>query len=126
MKTMTVQDFVDTVSTRNENNGYTTFGVGFTKANGDYRKMSARRGVKVGVKNDAGTNGAWNRVNNDIQNNVLTVYDMNKVNENESNGDEPSKGAFRRISLDRLDYVKVKGVKYLYDEATGMLVQESE
>lgn len=123
MDTMTIAQFVEMVSTKNENNGYVTFGVGFTKANGEYRIMSARRGVSKGVKNDSGVNGSWNRKSNDAANNVLTVYDMNKVDENTQSGNDATKGAFRRIPLNRIDYVKVKGAEYQYDQDTELLIR---
>lgn len=120
--TMTVSEFKEKVSTPNEYGLTPVFGVAFTKANGDYRKMSARRGVKKGVKNDSSANGSWNRKNNDAMHNLLTVYDMNKVDENKPV--EESKGAFRRIPLERLISVKMNGEVFIFDKEKQLLVKQ--
>lgn len=121
-KVMTVDEFKEIVGQKNEHGLTETFGVEFTKANGEYRKMSARRSVSKGVKNDSSKRGSWNRKENDAEHNLLTVYDMNKVDENKPL--EESKGAHRRIPLSRLKKVKIKGVVYVYDEERQLLVEE--
>lgn len=117
MKTLTIDQFI------NEVNDGKTFGVEFIKrSNGEYRVMSARRGVKKGVKNVEDKRGSWNRVENDKKHGVLTCYDMNKVDE--SIELEENKGAFRRIPLDGIVKVSVHGVQYVMDKESGVLVSE--
>lgn len=112
MKTQTIQEFLNAVEDDK------TFGVKFIKrTNGEERTMSARRGVKKGVKNDESVNGSWNRKTQDAEHNVLTCYDMNKI---ETVGE---KGAFRRIPLDSLMEVKHHGEHYVMDEEKGVLVK---
>ncbi|ASV44224.1 hypothetical protein PBI_SCTP2_209 [Salicola phage SCTP-2] len=112
MKTQTVQEFVNAVDDNN------TFTVRFIKrTNGEERTMNARRRVSKGVKNDEGTNGSWNRANQDAQHNVLTCYDMNKI---EKVG---KKGAHRRINLDDILEVRHHGERYLMDQDKGVLVE---
>ena len=69
--------------------------------------MTARRGVTKGVK---GIIPPEVRREEDERNNVLTVYDVNKItNENDV------KGAFRRINLDGLKSVRLGGVEWTWD-----------
>lgn len=75
------------------------FSVTFKKVDGTMRTMTCRRGVSKGVK---GT-GKNDRVQEDISNGVLTVFDVN-VN----NGDD-TRGAFRRINLDTIQSMQVQG-----------------
>jgi hypothetical protein len=63
--------------------------------------MTARRGVTKGVKGVA-----VDRAGEDTRNNVLTVYDMQKLEEGKDD-----KGAFRRINLDALVSLKHSSVK---------------
>lgn len=119
---MTIDEFVAYVDRPAYNNMKPIFGVEFEKANGEYRKMSARRGVTKGVKNDTSTNGSWNRVAQDKAHQVLTCYDMNKVDETKPV--EESKGAHRRIPLTRLKKVKLAGTKYTFNEETGLLIKD--
>lgn len=105
------------------------------KTNGEYRKMVARRGVYKGVKNDEGTNGAWNRKALDAMHKVLTVYDVNKLEDKESTVlldidgnvvNKKDRGAFRRINLDGLKKAKINGVSYIFDEDKKVLVEVDE
>lgn len=120
-KVMTIDEFKEIADKKNEYGLTETFGVEFIKANGEYRKMSARRSVGQGVKNDSSKRGSWNRKENDAEHNLLTVYDMNKKDENNP---DKSKGAHRRIALSRLKKIKLKGVVYVYDEERQLLVEE--
>lgn len=99
------------------------FSVQFKKRDSDeIRNMTARRGVRKGVKNDPGTNGAWNRKNLDRMHDILTVYDVNKLPDDkfvilDSDGklvDNSQRGAFRRINLPGIISVKVHGRRYEY------------
>lgn len=88
--------------------GNQTFGVTFIKkTDGSIRNMQARLHVSKGVK---GT-GNGNRKAEDKAHNVLTVYDMNKVEDG-----KPTKGAFRRISLDQVLRIKVRGIELNFAE----------
>ncbi len=87
--------------------GNQTFGVTFIKKNGEVRNMQARLHVSKGVKGTV----KGNRKAEDIHNDVMTVYDMNK-----RVSGEPTKGAFRRIALDRLLRIKVKGIELNFAE----------
>ena len=69
--------------------GNSFFSAVFTKKNGELRKMNCRLGVKKGVKG-VGKNY------NDVDYNLLTVYDLKKK-------------AFRAINLDTLEQIKAKG-----------------
>ena len=69
----------------------------FVKADGTFRAMNCRRGVKIGVKGTA----PHDRQQEDRQNNVLTVYDVK------------AKG-FRRINLSSLIGLNLQGNSYLY------------
>lgn len=115
-KTMTLDQFLVEIDDGKK------FGVTFIKkTNGEIRVMNAQRRVKVGVKNDPGTNGSWNRAAQDKMHNVLTCYDSNKVDETkDENG---NKGAHRRINLDGLLEAKVHGVRYRFDKATNMFIE---
>ena len=121
---MTVEQFVEIIDRPAYNNMKPVFGVEFIKKNGEYRRMAARRGVTKGVKNDSGTNGSWNRVAQDKAHQVLTCYDMNKVDETKPI--DQSKGAFRRIPLTRLKKVRVHGTSYTFDEDSGLLVKDND
>jgi len=108
--TMTIETFVKTVQ-----NMDTIFGVSFVKkTDGSIRNMTARMHVKKGVK---GALPKGHRESEDKRNRVLTVYDMNVLDE----GGE--KGAFRRINLSQLLSCTVRGTKYEYDKSTGLLVR---
>lgn len=61
----------------------------FVKKNGELRVLNGRLGVKKGVK------GVGKKFN-DVDYNLLTVYDLKKK-------------SFRTIALDRLVEIKVKG-----------------
>ena len=118
-KTLTVQQFV------NEVNDGEFFSVEFIKrTNGEFRQMTARRGVSKGVKNDSGTNGSWNRVNQDKEHGVLTCYDVNKVVDHDNLEENPkNKGAFRRIPLDGLLRAKAHGIRYEFDKNRNIFVE---
>lgn len=121
-KTLTVQQFI------NEVDDGEFFSVEFIKrTNGEFRQMTARRGVKKGVKNDTGTNGSWNRVNQDKEHGVLTCYDVNKVVDHDDlEGNPKNKGAFRRIPLDGLLRAKVHGTRYVYNHNRNVFVESTE
>lgn len=117
-KTLTIQEFIEEVSDKK------IFFVSFIKkTNGEYREMNAIRGVGKGVKNDAGTNGSWNRVNQDKVHNVLTCYDSLKLQDNEDLDNKTNRGAFRRINLDDLVEVKAHGVRYKFDKEKNLLIE---
>lgn len=80
------------------------FTVVFTKkTDGSLRKMTARLGVKKGVK---GVIDPEVRAEEDRRNGVLTVYDM-------------AAAGFRRINLQSLHTVKVQGKTWAWNNATG-------
>src|SRR5476651_915367 len=83
------------------------------KTDGELRTMTARRGVSKGVKGVA-----IDRAGEDKRNNVLTVYDMQKLEEGKD-----EKGAFRRINLESLVSLKHKGKQYAYAHARQEFVE---
>jgi hypothetical protein len=98
----------------NEVNDGKLFTVTFVKkTDGTLRTMTARRGVTKGVKGVA-----VDRAGEDTRNNVLTVYDMQKLEEGKDD-----KGAFRRINLDALVSLKHKGKQYAYAVARQEFVE---
>ncbi len=99
------------------------FSVTFQKRDSDeIRVMTARRGVRKGVKNDPGTNGAWNRKALDAMHDILTVYDVNKLPDDSAvvigdDGkpvDTRQRGAFRRINIPGIRQIKVHGKRYQF------------
>lgn len=82
------------------------FGVTFVKKNGELRNMQCRRGVKKGVKGTVKNDRKFE----DQVNNVLTVYDMNKVEE------RGERGAFRRINLETVKSLRIKGTEYIVED----------
>ncbi len=110
MNIMTIDQLVSAVRDTN-----TIFGVTFEKkGNGEIRTMQCRMHVTKGVK---GVLPQGQRKAEDAANSVLTVYDMQVV---EREGD--TKGAFRRINLDGLQTVTLRGTRYTWDNATQRLV----
>lgn len=108
--TMTLSEFKDATDSGQ------IFTVEFIKrSNGELRSMTARRGVKKGVK---GVGMSYNPADH----NLLTVYDMKKMdpkspqNQGKSD-DEMMKGAFRNINLDALIGVKMNGKTYSWNNA---------
>jgi hypothetical protein len=77
------------------------------------RTMTCRRGVTKGVKGVA-----VDRAGEDARNNVLTVFDMQKLEEGKD-----EKGAFRRINLEQLVSLKHKGKQYAYAQARQEFVE---
>jgi hypothetical protein len=109
MTTMTINEFV-----ANVRNTSTVFGVTFIKkGDGSVRNMSARMGVTKGV---TGAINPADRRAEDARNNVLTVFDMNVI---EKTGSE--KGAFRRINLEQLQRVTLRGETFNWNPETRML-----
>ena len=107
--TMTMTQFVESVRASN-----TIFGVTFVKkGNGELRTMNARMHVTKGVK---GVLPVGHRREEDARNNVLTVYDMNVVEQTGS-----TKGAFRRINLDQLKSCSLSGTHFQFDRESGLL-----
>ena len=107
--TMTMTQFVESVRATN-----TIFGVTFIKkGDGSLRKMNARMHVQKGVK---GVLAPGQRRDEDARNNVLTVYDMNVVEQTGS-----TKGAFRRINLEQLVSCSLSGTHFQYDRESGLL-----
>lgn len=91
------------------------FGVEFIKKNGQLRKMSARLGV---IKNIKGEIDRWS---SDINNDLLTVFDMNapileKTPDKNLFGEEIKKvknrGNYRRINLLSLRKLTIDGIEY--------------
>lgn len=110
MTTITIDELLEKVDNQNGR----VFGVTFTKkTNGELRRMACRRGVTKGVK---GVVDPAVRRAEDRRNKVLTVFDMNVIEETGS-----EKGAFRRINLAQLIDVTLDGVKYNWNPATGTL-----
>lgn len=108
MNKMTVAEFVQRVRGTNE-----MFSVVFVKkTNGEIRKMTARMAVK---KNVTMNSDPVKRKQEDRDNNVLTCFDMNKVDEGNV------RGAFRRINLENLLRVKMQGTEYFYNPVSKML-----
>lgn len=98
----------------NEVNDGKLFTVTFVKkGDGELRTMTCRRGVSKGVKGVA-----VDRAGEDARNNVLTVFDMQKIEEGKD-----EKGAFRRINLEALVSLKHKGVSYAYAHARKEFVE---
>lgn len=98
------------------------FSVDFVKrTDKTIRTMSARRGVKKGVK---GVGQAYDPK----AKNLLTVYDMHKLDPSrESNRgksvDEMEKGAFRMINLEGLVALRMGGKTYDWNHQRGVFVQ---
>lgn len=116
-KTLTVQEFINEVD-----DGKYFYVEFIKKTNGEYRKMKAQRRVSVGVKNDPGTNGSWNRKNQDAEHNVLTCWDSEKMVDD--NVDNPkNRGAHRRINLDGLICATAHGVYYDFDKDRKLFVE---
>ena len=114
MNTMTISQLVSIVRGTN-----TTFGVTFIKkSDGSLRTMSARMGVKKGVK---GVLPKGQRKAEDAANSVLTVFDMNADKGALHTFDDGKKGAFRRINLSGLQSITLRGVRYTYNDDTGIL-----
>lgn len=114
MTTMTMSQFVESVRGTS-----TTFGVTFIKkGDGSLRTMSARMGVKKGVK---GVLPKGQRKAEDAANNVLTVFDMNADKGALHTFDDGKKGAFRRINLSGLQSVRLAGKHFHYDMESGIL-----
>lgn len=115
MNTMTIDQLVSAVRGTS-----TTFGVTFIKkGNGEVRTMSARMGVKKGVK---GVLPKGQRKAEDAANSVLTVFDMNADKGALHTFDDGKKGAFRRINLDGLQSVNLSGTHYEWDSENQRLV----
>lgn len=74
------------------------FAVQFIKKNGELRNMTCRLHVTKGVKGID-----TNRAQQDLDNNVLTVYDVNVP---KSDG---TRGGFRRINLETLRKLTMRG-----------------
>ena len=109
MTTMTVSQFVESVSATN-----TIFGVTFTKkSTGEVRNMQARMHVTKGVK---GVLPVGHREAEDKRCGVLTVYDMVAL---ERVGE---RGAFRRINLESLISCTLSGVRYEWDAGKELLI----
>ena len=108
--TMTMTQLVNAVRSTN-----TIFAATFIKKNGDLRTMQCRMHVTKGVK---GVLPEGHRKAEDTRCNVLTVYDMQVV---ESTGS--TKGAFRRINLEGLRTITLRGAKFNWLNTKGMLVQ---
>ena len=109
MNTMTINEFVSNVRATD-----TIFGVTFIKkTTGEVRNMNCRMGVTKGV---TGAIPAGVRRAEDARNNVLTVFDMNVI---EKTGSE--KGAFRRINLEQLQRVSLRGEVYRWDAENQVL-----
>jgi len=70
------------------------FSVVFTKKNGEKRKMLARLGVRKGVK------GVGQKIKNPLAQPYINVFDMQK-------------NAWRKINLDTIEKLKIKGVEYI-------------
>lgn len=112
MTSMTINEFVANVRATS-----TIFGVTFIKkGDGSIRNMNARMGVTKGV---TGAIAPGVRREEDARNNVLTVFDMNVV---ERTGSE--KGAFRRINLEQLQRVTLRGQTFNWNPETRRLEAE--
>jgi hypothetical protein len=77
----------------NRNTKGTIFSVMFTKKDGSVRTMNCRRGVSKGVK------GVRSNSVSDREHNVLTVYEM-------------PQDQFRRINVETLSNIRIKGIEY--------------
>lgn len=92
------------------------FSVDFIKrGNGELRTMTARRGVKKGVK---GVGMSYVPE----EHNLLTVYDMQvmdpKAPHNQGKSEEElQRGAFRSINLEALVALRMDGKKWLWNNA---------
>ena len=99
------------------------FTVEFVKrTNNEMRVMTARRGVTKGVK---GVGQAFNPA----EYNLLTVYDMQKLDENDPKNkgksvEEMEKGAFRNINLDQLVALRMGGKSYNWDNNRKVFVEK--
>lgn len=106
MSTMTLAKFKEEVKDGK------FFSVEFIKADGTNRKMTCRRGVFKGVK---GVLPEGHRAAEDDRNQVLTVYDVNKLTP-EMIASGEVKGAFRRINLKTLIHLNLHGRRYSWSE----------
>lgn len=77
------------------------FSVQFTKKDKTVRQMTARLGVRKGVK------GVGRRYNPKDYG-LIGVYDVNKLEEGKD-----EKGAFRMINVNTLNWIKVGGKVYM-------------
>lgn len=77
------------------------FGIGFIKHNGRLRRMVARTGVQKGVKGVE-----LDRAKTDKRHNLITAYDFN------ADRTTDTQGGFRRIRLDTVKWIRVKGIVY--------------
>ena len=68
----------------------TIFTIGYIKKSGQFRKMNCRLGVSKGVKGIQ-----TNRRERDIDNNLLTVYDVQAE-------------AFRCVTLNTVQFIKIR------------------
>ena len=117
-KTLTIEQFIEEV------NDGKIFHVEFIKkTNGEFRAMDARRGVKKDVKNDPGTNGSWNRANQDKEHGVLTCWDSKKLKDEDDLHSPKNMGAHRRINLDGLLRAKAHGIRYEFDKNRNIFVE---
>jgi len=92
------------------------------KSNGELRKMKAKRRVSIGVKNDPGTNGSWNRANQDKEHGVLTCWDTEKMVDDDVDNPK-NRGAHRRINLSGLVRATVHGVYYDFNQERQVFVE---
>lgn len=93
------------------------------KTNGEFRKMKARRKVAKGVKNDPGTNGSWNRANQDKEHGVLTCWDTEKLQDEVDLDNPKNRGAHRRINLDGLLRATAHGVYYEFNKDRNVFIE---
>jgi len=99
MKTITAKEFKKLA------NKGKMFSVQFVKKDGTLRDMVARLHVSATKKPAETRLSSGVRKAEDEKNQVLTVYDMNKVEDGE-------RGQFRRINLKTIKKVKVDGTEY--------------
>lgn len=113
---LTLEQFIEAT------NSGQIFSIDFVKrTDNSLRTMSARRGVKKGVK---GVGQAYDPK----AKNLLTVYDMQKLDPSrESNKgksvDEMEKGAFRNINLEALVALRMGGKAYDWNHSKGLFVE---
>lgn len=113
---MTLEQFIEQTSKGQ------IFSIDFVKrTDNSLRTMSARRGVKKGVK---GVGMAYDAK----AKNLLTVYDMQKLDPSRADNqgksvDEMEKGAFRNINLEALVALRMGGKAYDWDHAGGKFVE---
>jgi len=83
------------------------FSANFTKADGTERVMNCRVGVQKNLK------GVGLKYDRRKAHNII-VWDMNAV-KYDSDGNLISKGAYKTIKTDRLNWIRIEGKKYEFN-----------